>query len=125
MIFLNHAEPRSLELASDSVWTIYTDACYEPQRTDWVCGLGGVLVNPLGEKVAFFSMELSTEQRRALGAEFKKTIIFEAELLAMVLAFLSGGQSLDLQVLFVLWITTLQGMLQFQDVAETALQAFW
>ena len=87
VIFLNHAEPRSLELASDSVWTIYTDACYEPQRTDWVCGLGGVLVNPLGEKVAFFSMELSTEQRRALGAEFKKTIIFEAELLAMVLAF--------------------------------------
>ncbi|CAL1147099.1 unnamed protein product [Cladocopium goreaui] len=96
VIFLNHAEPRSLELASDSVWTIYTDACYEPQRTDWVCGLGGVLVNLLGEKVAFFSMELSTEQRRALGAEFKKTIIFEAELLAMVL-----------------------------DVAETALQAFW
>ena len=87
VIFLNHAEPRSLELASDSVWTIYTDACYEPQRTNWVCGLGGVLVNPLGEKVAFFSMELSTEQRRALGAEFKKTIIFEAELLAMVLAF--------------------------------------
>ena len=87
VIFLEHADPRSLELASDSVWTIYTDACYEPQRPSWICGLGGVLVNPLGKKVAFFSVELSAEQRRALGTEFKKTVIFEAELLAMVLAF--------------------------------------
>ena len=87
VIFLKHAEPRNLQLASDSVWTIYTDACYEPHRQDWVCGLGGVLVNPMGHKVAFFSIELSVEQRSSLGAEFKKTIIFEAELLAMVLAF--------------------------------------
>ena len=87
VIFLEYAGPRSLELASDSVWTIYTDACYEPQRADWICGLGGVLVDPLGKKAAFFSIELSVEQRQALGAEFKKTIIFEAELLAMVLAF--------------------------------------
>ena len=86
-IFLNYAKPRSLELASDSVWTIYTDACYEPHRENWVCGLGGVLVNPLGNKVAFFSVELSAEQRNALGAGSKRTIIFEAELLAMVLAF--------------------------------------
>ena len=87
VIFLNYAKPRSLELTSDSVWTIYTDACFEPQRENWICGLGGVLVNPLGCKVAFFSVELSMEQRHALGSECKKTIIFEAELLAMVLAF--------------------------------------
>ena len=87
VVFLNHAEPRSLELASDLVWSVYTDACYEPQREDWVCGLGGVLINPMGKKVAFFSIQLSAEQRNALGAESKKAIIFESELLAMVLAF--------------------------------------
>ena len=87
VIFLEHADPRSLELASDSVWTIYTDACYEPQRSSWICGLGGVLVNPIGKKVAFFSLELSAAHRQALGTDFKKTVIFEAELLAMVLAF--------------------------------------
>ena len=37
--------------------------------------------------MAFFSVELSAEQRNALGARSKRTIIFEAELLAMVLAF--------------------------------------
>ena len=45
-IFLNYAKPRSLELASDSVWTIYTDACCEPHRENWVCGLGGVFSKP-------------------------------------------------------------------------------
>ena len=86
-IFLEHAKPRSLGLSFDSVWHIYTDACYEPQAASWKCGLGGVLVNPLGEKVSFFALDLSEQQMNALGDDWKKTIIFRAELLAMVLAF--------------------------------------
>eukprot|EP00435_Cladocopium_sp_Y103_P067862 s777_g30.t1 len=53
----------------------------------WVCGLGGVLVSPAGEKLAFFSVCLTREQINSLGALEKKTIIFEAELLAMILAY--------------------------------------
>ena len=85
--FVEHAEPRQLHLNSDTVWFIYTDACYEPEATSWQCGLGGVLVSPSGEKVAFFSLELDRDQMELLGAGAKKTIIFEAELLALVVAF--------------------------------------
>lgn len=86
-IFLEHAEPRKLHLNSDTVWFIYTDACFEPTSDTWKCGLGGVLVNPAGQKEAFFSLSLDEDQMDLLGASIKKTIIFEAELLAMVVAF--------------------------------------
>ena len=86
-IFLEHAEPRLIHLSTDMVWHIYTDACYEPTSSDWQCGLGGVLVGPNGRQVAFFSVALNHEQLELLGSEIKKTIIFEAELLALVLAF--------------------------------------
>ncbi|CAL1133476.1 unnamed protein product [Cladocopium goreaui] len=86
-IFLEHAEPRRIHLSTDMVWHIYTDACYEPTSSDWQCGLGGVLVGPNGRQVAFFSVALNHEQLELLGSETKKTIIFEAELLALVLAF--------------------------------------
>ena len=83
-IFLEHSKPRVLKLTSDNVWKIFTDACYEPGSAEWICGLGGVLVDPLGHVVEFFSDQLSAEQISMLGASFKKTIIFEAELLALV-----------------------------------------
>jgi hypothetical protein len=86
-IFLEHAEPRRIHLSTDEVWHIYTDACYEPTSCDWKCGLGGVLVGPNGKQAAYFSVALSNEQMELLGSETKKTIIFEAELLALVLAF--------------------------------------
>ena len=69
------------------MWFIYTDACYEPTSTTWQCGLGGVLVSPNGTKVDFFSIALDKDQMEVLGAGLKKTIIFEAELLAVVVAF--------------------------------------
>ena len=91
-MFLEHAGPRVLELASATVFHIYTDACYEPHRSSWACGLGGVLVGPPGVKLEFFAVELSLEQTNLLGALYKKTIIFEAELLAIVLAFAIWGK---------------------------------
>ena len=93
-MFLEHSGPRVLELASTTVFHIYTDACYEPHNIDWACGLGGVLVGPPGIKLGFFSISLSAEQMNLLGALQKKTIIFEAELLAIVLAFAIWGKVL-------------------------------
>ena len=49
--------------------------------------MGGVLVGPNGKQAAYVSVALSNEQMELLGSETKKTIIFEAELLALVLAF--------------------------------------
>ena len=86
-IFLRFSEPRILQLTSDNVWKIFTDACYEPQSKNWVCGLGGVLADPFGNLKEYFSVQLSKQQLLDLGADLKKTIIFEAELLALVLAF--------------------------------------
>ena len=86
-VFLKFSEPRVLQLTSDNVWKIFTDACYEPQSKNWVCGLGGVLVDPLGATKEYFAVQLSKQQQLDLGANVKKTIIFEAELLALVLAF--------------------------------------
>ena len=87
VVFLEHADPRRIHLSTDEVWHVYTDACYEPTATSWKCGLGGVLVGPNGVKAAFFSWSLDDDYMGILGAEIKKTIIFEAELLALVLAF--------------------------------------
>ena len=86
-IFLEHAAPRALHVHSGEPWFIYTDACYEPGSNDWPCGLGGVLVDPAGRMVAFFSVCLSDGHMALLGAKTKRTIIFEAELLALILAF--------------------------------------
>ena len=43
-------------------------------------------MNPYGYPIEFFSVELTAAQLVLLGAEVKKTIIFEAELLALVLS---------------------------------------
>ena len=93
-VFLDYPEPRSLELAYCNVWSIYTDACYEPTREGWQCGLGGVLVDHQGRKLEFFSAQLDREHMHKLGALQKRTIIFEAELLAMVLALFLWRMSL-------------------------------
>ena len=85
-VFLAYAKPRVLKLTSDQVWKVFTDACYEPNSDNWICGLGGVLVDPNGRVVEFFSIQLTAERMTKLGADTKKTIIFEAELLGLVLA---------------------------------------
>ena len=40
-----------------------------------MCGLGGILYNPSGEAIEFFSACLSHEEVCALGGDVKKTII--------------------------------------------------
>lgn len=80
------AKPRQILKSSPRTWLIFTDACYEPTATDWKCGLGGVIYDPAGRLVQSFSFSLSDAQIRALGGDQKKTIIFEAELSALVVA---------------------------------------
>ncbi|OLQ06593.1 Protein-lysine methyltransferase METTL21B [Symbiodinium microadriaticum] len=67
---------------SHEVLYLFTDAAYEAGR----CGIGGILFDAASCPVAFFSYFLTDAQSASLGANEKKTIIFEAELIAYVAA---------------------------------------
>ena len=79
--------PRKICGVSASCLYIFTDACYEPNRPEWVCGLGGIIYNSHGTAVQAFSYCLSQDQIGLLVGLAKQTMIFEAELLALILAF--------------------------------------
>ena len=83
---LKCGKPRVVQKSTSGVWMVFTDACYDPDSPDWRCGIGGVLVDPNGEPVQFFSHKLSEQHIALLGGGTKETIIFEAELLALVVA---------------------------------------
>ncbi|CAL1145137.1 unnamed protein product [Cladocopium goreaui] len=65
---------------------VFTDACYERDSLVWPCGLGGVLCE--GDDKLYFSLEVPEYVRHALGELVKKQIIFEAETLSAVVAFI-------------------------------------
>ena len=71
----NHQEPLYL----------FTDACYEPQA-EWCAGLGAVVFGADGNALGFFSFCAKESVRAALGEGVKKTIIFELEFLALLVA---------------------------------------
>ena len=66
---------------------IITDACYERESRDRICGVGGTLIDTRTGTKQFFSCELSEDQRRLLGEPNKMQIIFEAETICAVMAF--------------------------------------
>ena len=74
-VVANHQEPLYL----------FTDACYEPQA-EWCAGLGAVVFGADGKALGFFSFCASESVRAALGEGVKKTIIFELEFLALLVA---------------------------------------
>ena len=84
--FLQHSPPRRIQRSSHKTWLVFTDACYEPTSTTWRCGIGGVIVSPDGTPYQAFSLSLSETQIETLGGNKKDTIIFEAELLVVVVA---------------------------------------
>ena len=84
---LNSGTPRRVFCESKHSVVIITDACYERDARDRVCGIGGVLVDATSDLRLFFSCQLDEEQRRVLGEPNKKQIIFEAESLCAVLAY--------------------------------------
>ena len=88
-LFMSHSldgPPRRICGMSASCSFIFTDACFEPGRVEWQCGLGGIIYNSNGAAVQAFSCCLFPDQIAALGGLVKK-IIFEAELLALIVSF--------------------------------------
>ena len=82
--FLRSGEPRQVSRVSLEPWFVFTDACFDAS----LCGFGGVLIDHTGSFVEFFSGRLSDSQLSALGVKQRQTVIFEAELLTVLVAML-------------------------------------
>ena len=63
-----------------------TDASYDSSSCTWPCGVGGLILNSSGSLVAAFSALLPKGLREVLGETVKETIIFEAEVVALICA---------------------------------------
>jgi hypothetical protein len=82
--------PREVCALGHSNVIVFTDACYERDSLTWPCGLGGVFCE--GNERFYFSLEVNEHVRSILGELVKKQIIFEAETLAAVVAFILWKQ---------------------------------
>ena len=83
---LRTSRPREITPLWDVPFFLFTDASFNPEEEDWPCGLGGVLVNSCGQQVSAFSLPLMPADLSVLGYPEKSTVIFEAELLALIVA---------------------------------------
>ena len=81
---LTRSLPRVIIAQWDSPLLLFTDASFSPDQSAWPCGLGGVLVNHLGIQIAALSVSLTIADLEFLGCPRKSTVIFEAEVLAIV-----------------------------------------
>lgn len=93
-------EPRVISLHPPKSVVLITDACYERESRERICGIGGTLVDTYTGTKKFFSCELSQEQRRLLGELSKKQIIFETETLCAIVAFSLWSDCLKDRVCF-------------------------
>ena len=80
-------DPRVVTKSCSQSVIMVTDACYERDARDLICGLGGLVVDEFSGMKQYFSCQLSEDQRVLLGELQKKQIIFEAESLCAVLAY--------------------------------------
>ena len=83
---LESARPRTVEVGWELPWYVFTDASYDPSSDTWPCGVGGIILNATGELVAAFSALVPKSLRVLLGETVKETIIFEAEVVALICA---------------------------------------
>eukprot|EP00435_Cladocopium_sp_Y103_P065769 s873_g27.t1 len=81
---LKQAKPKEISANSFSQWFLYTDASFEPEPATG--GLGGVLIDAFGKVKYWFGLILNEDTCRLLGAGEKRTIIYELELFASILA---------------------------------------
>ena len=79
--------PRCLSCRSTNTWYFFTDASFEMENDIVTSGHGGVLVSPAGKPVRFFSGNLSKDHVALLNPKGLKTIIFECEFLAVLIAY--------------------------------------
>ena len=82
---------------------VITYACYEKDSRALVCGLGGVLIDAAAGVKLFFSCSLDENQRRVLGEQNKKQIIFEAESLCDLLAYSLWSTCISGKKSFCMW----------------------
>ena len=91
---LCEAKPKRVNAATVREWSIFTDASFEADTCGG--GLGGILVNDVGECCGWFSIiKLETDVCRLLGADLKETIIYELELLAACVALHAWADKLE------------------------------
>ena len=83
---LQEAKPREITSFWNVPFFIFTDASFSPESDSWIGGIGGVLVDHAGAYISAFSLELKREDLSALGYPEKSTVIFEAEMLALLVA---------------------------------------
>lgn len=76
--------PREVTPSWSSPLYMFTDASFSPENVDWPCGVGGVLLDSVGVQLAAFSCKLDLAALSVLGYPAKSTVIFEAELLALL-----------------------------------------
>ena len=84
---LEESKPREISLWWDVPFFLFTDASFEPTDAGWPCGIGGVLVGPSGEQISAISFCLDMSDLECLGYPSRSTVIFEAELLALIVCF--------------------------------------
>lgn len=85
--------PRTLRAYTRDTFYLFTDACFEPEPKQPV-GVGCVLVGPEGCPLEFISGYPSLCLCEFLGLGRKKTIIFEAEMYAVVVGLRAWGSRL-------------------------------
>ena len=85
--FLLSGKPRSITSNLGDTWFVYTDASYEPDENGASAGFGGVLVDPSGAPVRYFSFDLAEPDIKLMNPSGKKTIIYECEFFAVSVAF--------------------------------------
>ena len=82
---LTRSLPRIITAQWDSPMFLFTDASFSPDQPTWPCGLGGVLTDHAGVQIAALSASLTISDLEFLGYPRKSTVIFEAEVLAIVI----------------------------------------
>lgn len=86
---LKSSRPREITPLWDVPYYVFTDASFNPDDQSWPCGLGGVLIDSRGQQVSAFSLPPLPTDLFVLGYPEKSTVIFEAELLALVVALIA------------------------------------
>jgi hypothetical protein len=84
---LNTGKPKEITSRMSQPMFIFTDASFEPSDKEWPAGLGGVLYSEDCVALEHFSHCLTPAELKVMGfPEDKQTVIFETEVLAIIVA---------------------------------------
>ena len=86
--------PRTVLKATGDTWFLFTDASFEGEGEACKAGFGGLIVDPRGRFLEFFQFELCNSQLDVLNPSGRKTVIFECEFLALLIALQTWGPRL-------------------------------